>query len=193
MNRVCVFCGSSSGEDARYLEAAAAFGDELLRRGLGLVYGGSRMGLMGRLAETMLEGDGEVIGVMPKALMNREVAHQGLTELRIVESMHERKATMVELGDAFVALPGGLGTLEEFLEVVTWAQLGFHRKPCGLLNIYDFYGPLADLLDHGTREGFIGRQHRDLVQIASDPARLMGLLAEYRPPELPRWIGRKET
>lgn len=193
MKRVCVFCGSSSGESPVYLEAATRVGEILAREGLGLVYGGSRVGLMGRLADAMLEHGGEVIGVIPRALVNREVAHGGLSELRIVGSMHERKAVMAELADAFIALPGGLGTLEELFEVVTWSQLGLHRKPSGVLDVRGYYQPLIAFLDHAVHEGFLATQHRRMIMLEEDPEVLVARLREYEAPVVPRWIAAGET
>lgn len=193
MKRICVFCGSSAGEYSRYLEAASDMGRLLAEEEIGLVYGGSRVGVMGRLAESALEAGGAVVGVIPEALIDREVAHQGLTELRVVASMHERKAVMAELADAFVALPGGLGTLEEFCEVLTWAQLGLHRKPCGVLDVGEYFQPLVALLDHMVREGFLARIHRGMVQVETTPAALLASLRGYEPPQVPRWIDVDET
>ncbi len=190
---LCVFCGSSAGEDSRYLDAATRLGKVLLEREIGLVYGGSRVGLMGRLADTVMGGGGEVVGVIPRALMNREVAHQGLTELLITDSMHARKSQMVERSDAFVAAPGGIGTLEEFFEVLTWAQLGLHRKPCGLLNARGYFDPLIHLLDHGVREGFIQKAHRSMVLVEADAGMLLDRISGYDPPPVPRWIRPGET
>lgn len=193
MNRICVFCGSSAGEHPRYLEAASGFGALLAREGIGLVYGGSRVGVMGRLADSALKAGGTVIGVIPRALVDREVAHQGLTELRVVASMHERKDAMAGLADAFVALPGGLGTMEEFFEVLTWSQLGQHRKPCGVLDVGGYFQPLASLLDHMVREGFLSRSHRRMVLDDEEPAALLEKLRTYEAPAVPRWIGAGET
>ena len=193
MKRVCVFCGSNSGSQWAYQEAAQATGLALARRGMGLVYGGGRVGLMGVVADAVLREGGEVIGVIPEALVAKEAAHRGLTELRVVGSMHERKALMAELAEAFVALPGGFGTLEEFCEVLTWAQLGLHRKPCGLLNVKGFYDPLLSLFDHAVAEGFVRAPHRALVLEAQDPDSLLDLLATYQPPLVDKWIGRAEA
>lgn len=193
IRRICVFCGSSAGEDPKYLDAAAAIGSLLAREEIGLVYGGSRVGLMGRLANTVLEAGGEVTGFIPRALVNREVAHTGLTDLHVVESMHERKAFMAEASDAFVALPGGLGTLEEFCEVLTWGQLGLHRKPCALLDIKDFFQPLIRFLNHAVKEGFLAPTHRSMVIVESDPEAVLRRLREYRAPAVPRWIEAEET
>ncbi len=192
MKRICVFCGSRNGTRAQYLAAARGMGETLARRGIGLVYGGGGIGLMGVLAEATLAAGGDVIGVIPEALMAREVAHTGLADLRVVASMHERKALMAELADAFVALPGGFGTLEEFCEALTWAQLGIHRKPCGLLNVEGFFDPLLSLFDHAVRERFVSPDHRALVVVEDDPERLLDTLSRWTPPTLERWMSREE-
>ena len=181
MKRVCVFCGSRNGTRDQYVGSAQRMGETLARRGIGLVYGGGGIGLMGVLADAALSAGGDVIGVIPEALVAREVAHRGLTDLRVVASMHERKALMAELADAFVALPGGFGTLEEFCESLTWAQLGIHRKPCVLL-----------LFDHAVRERFVSPDHRSLVVVEEDPERLLDALSRWEPPALERWMGREE-
>ena len=191
--RLCVFCGSSAGEDPRYLEAATELGALLARRRIGLVYGGSRMGLMGRLAQSALDEGGEVVGVIPRALLNREVAHPDLADLVVTESMHERKAEMATRSDGFIAAPGGLGTLEEFFEVLTWSQLGFHRKPCGVLNVDGYYDPLVSLLDQARKEGFLQDAHRRMVLVESDPAALLDRMSRYEAPRVPQWIGKGET
>jgi uncharacterized protein (TIGR00730 family) len=189
LRRVCVFAGSSAGAQPSYVVAARQLGQALVTRGLGLVYGGSRLGLMGALADAVLAGGGQVVGVIPQALAAREVAHDGLTELRVVHSMHERKAQMAELADAFVALPGGLGTLDELFETLTWAQLGLHAKPIGLLNVAAYYRPLLALLAHAMREKFIPGSDRDLLVVESDPERLIDRLEAYQPPPLsPKWF-----
>lgn len=193
LKRVCVFCGSSPGVRPEYAEAARAMGRALVARGLGLVYGGGKVGLMGEVADAVLEGGGEVIGVIPDALVAREVGHEGVTELRVVRSMHERKALMAELSDAFVALPGGFGTWEEFCEVLTWAQLGLHPKPCGLLDVAGYYAPFVALMDHAVAEGFVRPQHRALVLEDTDPERMLTRLEEFRPPHVTQWIGPGET
>jgi len=193
MRRVCVFCGSSQGARACYADAARALGTVLARGQIGLVYGGGRVGLMGVLADTVLAAGGEVVGVIPEAMVPKELAHEGLTVLHIVGSMHERKACMAELADAFVALPGGYGTFEEFCEIVTWAQLGLHRKPCGLLNVDGYYDRLLALFDHAVAEQFVRPAHRSLVLEERDPERLLLRLAAYRAPALEQWIGREET
>jgi uncharacterized protein (TIGR00730 family) len=193
MKRICVFCGSSGGARAAYADAARATGRVLAQRGIGLVYGGGCVGLMGEVADAVLAAGGEVIGVIPEALAAREVAHRGLTELRVVRSMHERKAMMAELSDAFIALPGGFGTFEEFCEVITWSQLGLHRKPCGLLNVEGYYSPLLALFDQAVGEGFVRPAHRAIVLEEEDPERLIELLVGYRAPQVEKWIGRDET
>jgi uncharacterized protein (TIGR00730 family) len=193
MRRICVFCGSNSGTRPVYAEAARGIGAALARRGVGLVFGGGSVGLMGIAADAALAGGGEVIGVIPEALAAREVAHLGLRDLRVVGSMHERKALMAELSDAFVALPGGFGTFEEFCEVLTWAQLGLHRKPCGLLNVDGYYDPLLALFDRAVTEGFLHPAHRALVVEASDNETLLDEIAGFRPPVVEKWIDKDET
>lgn len=193
MERICVFCGSNRGSRPAYAEAARRMGTELARRRLGLVYGGGRVGLMGILADAALAAGGEVIGIIPEALLAWEVAHASLSDLQVVGSMHERKARMADLSDAFVALPGGFGTLEEFCEVLTWSQLGLHRKPCGLVNVDGYYDPLLALLDYAVTERFVRPEHRALVLEASEPVRLLDLVAGYEAPLLEKWIDRDET
>jgi uncharacterized protein (TIGR00730 family) len=187
--RICVFCGSSAGARREYALAAEQLAREMTRRGIGLVFGGGAVGLMGVIADAMLAAGGHAIGVIPHALVARELAHRALPDLRVVNSMHERKATMAGLADAFIAMPGGFGTFEEFCEVVTWTQLGVHRKPCGLLNVGGFYDPLIALFDHAVAEGFIKPANRPIVVAHADPATLLDELAT--PPPLPdaRWIG----
>lgn len=193
MRKVCVFCGANNGIRSIYSEAAKAMGKALVRRGIGLVYGGGSVGLMGVISDTVKKEGGEVIGVIPEALVAKEVAHQGLEDLRIVSSMHERKALMAELSDAFIALPGGYGTLEEYCEVLTWAQLGFHQKPCGILNVEGFYDPLLHLFDRSVTEGFVRPVYRSLVLVEKEPDRLLDMLDSYQPPMLDKWIERDET
>ena len=188
MRRVCVYAGSSAGSRPGYREAAAALGRELTRRGVGLVYGGGRVGLMGVLADAVLERGGEAIGVIPQGLVDREVGHAALTELRVVGSMHERKAAMAELADGFLALPGGIGTLEELVEVYTWSQLGIHAKPCALLDVEGFYAPLTALLDRMVAEGFLREQHRGVLLAGADPAALLDRMATWEPPAVRRWL-----
>jgi uncharacterized protein (TIGR00730 family) len=189
---ICVFCGSSHGSNPAYADAARNAGSELARRGIGLVYGGGNVGLMGVVADAVLAGGGHVTGVIPEALMAKEVGHRGLPDLRVVKTMHERKALMAELSDGFVALPGGIGTFEEFFEIVTWAQLGLHSKPCALLNVNGFYDPLLHLLDHAVSEQFVKPNQRDLVIVASDFTALLDRMATHHVPYEPKWIG-KET
>ena len=193
MKRICVYCGSSSGARQSYVQAARTLGASLVRRGLGLVYGGSNVGLMGALADTMLEQGGEVIGVIPGSVVIKEVAHTGLTDLRIVGSMHERKALMAELADGFIALPGGFGTLEEFCEIVTWVQLGLHRKPCGLLNVEGYYDGLLSFLNHMVAEGFVRPEYRSVVLTDSEADGLLEKFSKYEAPLLRKWIDPDET
>jgi len=193
MKSVCVFCGSSPGKRPAYSEAARTLGGQLAARAVRLVFGGGRVGLMGTVANAVLEAGGSVTGVIPRALATKELAHDGLTDLRVVSTMHERKALMADLSDAFIALPGGLGTLEEFCEIVTWAQLGIHQKPCGLLDVEGYYAPFLEQLDHAVAESFVKPQHRALVLSESDPARLLDALAAYHAPRVTKWIGPEET
>jgi uncharacterized protein (TIGR00730 family) len=186
--RLCVFCGSNAGQDPVYLATARALGEALAASGIGLVYGGASVGLMGAVADAALAKGGNVIGVMPQALVDKEIAHKGLTDLRVVGSMHERKALMAELADGFVALPGGLGTFEELFEVWTWAQLGYHRKPCALLNAGGFYDKLTDFLDDVVERGFVKPIHRAMLIVESDPAALIDAIRAYEPPKVDKWI-----
>jgi uncharacterized protein (TIGR00730 family) len=193
VRRVCVYAGSNPGSHPAYADGARALATEMAERGIGLVYGGGKVGLMGVLADTMLDAGGEAIGVMPRALIEREIGHRRLTELRVVESMHERKAQMAELADAFLAVPGGIGTLEELIEVYTWSQLGIHDKACGVLNVRGYYDHLAALLDHAVAEGFLRPQHRAVLSVASEPAELLDRLAAYEPPAVGKWLELDET
>jgi len=193
MRQLCVFCGSSSGRDPVYREAAEALGRLLARRGMGLVFGGGHIGLMGVVADAAIEAGGSAIGVIPRGLQARELGHRGLTELRVVESMHERKATMVALADGFIALPGGMGTLEETTEVLTWAQLGIHRKPVGLLDVGGYWKPFVGFLDHAVDEGFLRRDHRAMVLVEADPAELVERMLRYRSPVQERWLDVEES
>jgi uncharacterized protein (TIGR00730 family) len=193
MRRVCVYAGSNVGADPAYAEGARALATTLAERGIGLVYGGGNVGLMGVLADTAMAAGGEVIGVMPAALIEREIGHRGITELREVGSMHERKAQMADLSDAFVAVPGGIGTLEELIEVYTWSQLGLHRKACGLLNVNGYYDALADFLDHAVEEAFLKAEHRGILTVASDPAELLDRLAAFEPPTVGKWLEREQS
>ena len=181
MKRICVFCGSNAGARSEYAEAARALATVLAERKLGIVYGGGNVGLMGVLADAALARGGEVIGVIPQKLVDKEVAHRGVTELLVVETMHERKALMNDLSDAFLALPGGFGTLDEFFEVLTWAQLGFHGKPCALLNVAGYYDGMLAMLDHAVTERFLRPAHRELVIADTDPLRLLQRLSAFVP------------
>jgi hypothetical protein len=180
LRRICVFCGASAGRDPQYATVAALVGASLAQRGIELVYGGSAVGLMGAVADGALAAGGRVTGVIPAALVDRELAHKGVTELRVVTTLHERKAAMAQLSDAFLALPGGLGTLEELAEVLSWAQLELHAKPVGALDVAGFFGPLVAYLDHAEREGFIPPGHRDLLLVDDDLDRLLERFATWR-------------
>jgi uncharacterized protein (TIGR00730 family) len=194
MKRLCVFAGSTVGGRAEYADAARGLAGEMTRRGLGLVYGGGAIGLMGVLADTALAAGGEVIGVIPRPLASQELAHTGLTELRLVASMHERKATMAALADGFVALPGGLGTFEETLEMLTWSQLGVHAKPVGVLNVAGYYDGLLRWLSHAVSEGFLKRDNLALLLFGDTPPELLDHLAGWRPPPGPRaWLDPSQT
>ena len=192
LRRVCVYCGSSSGSLPDYALAAQAVGTALARRGLELVYGGGNVGLMGQVADAALAAGGHVIGVIPESLMAREVGHRGLPDLRVVGTMHIRKALMAELADAFIALPGGFGTIEEFCEVLTWAQLGLHRKPFGLLNTAGFYDPLLAFFDHQVKERFVRSEHRELIISHTEPEALLEALATIQVPNLDKWLDRAQ-
>ena len=191
MKRICVFCGSSPGSRPEYRAATEELGTELARRSIGLVYGGGNVGLMGLLADAVLRAGGEAVGVIPENLMAREVGHSGLTQLHVVRSMHERKALMADMSDAFVALPGGFGTLEEFCEVVTWTQLGLHAKPCGILNVLGYYSPLLAMLDHAVEERFLKPENRALVLARESAADLLRALEEWRPGRVEKWLDRE--
>ncbi len=193
MNRICVFCGSSVGVQRIYADAARELGMELVRRGIGLVYGGGNVGLMGVIADAVLDANGAVVGVIPEDLVSKELANQRVGDLRIVKTMHERKALMSDLADGFVALPGGYGTYDEFCEVVTWAQLGLHKKPCAMLNVAGFYDPLLAMFDRATAEGFIRPEFRAMLLISSDPADLLEQMQSYQPPVVERWITRADV
>jgi uncharacterized protein (TIGR00730 family) len=188
IRRLAVFCGSNPGARPDYVQAARSFGKLLASRGVGIVYGGSNVGLMQALADAMLDELGDIIGVIPRMLVEREVANTALTDLRIVDSMHDRKALMAELADGFVALPGGIGTLEEFFEIWTWAQLGMHDKPCGLLNVAGYFDPLLEFLDRAVAEKFVREVHRKMVIVESDPATLLSRFESYEPPRVVKWI-----
>jgi uncharacterized protein (TIGR00730 family) len=191
MKRICVFCGSSPGSQPEYRACAEELGAELVRRSIGLVYGGGNVGLMGAIADSVLKAGGEAIGVIPEHLMNREIGHKRLTKLHIVRSMHARKALMADLSDAFIALPGGFGTLEEFFEVLTWSQLGLHTKPCGIVNALGYYTPLLAMLDHAVEERFLKAQNRALVLAGDTPSELLQAFEEWRPVQVEKWLDRE--
>ncbi len=191
--RICVFCGSRRGINPAYAAATRALGKCMAAAGIGLVYGGGNIGLMGLLADSVLAHGGESIGVIPQSLMRREVGHAGLSELIVVGSMHERKAQMAALADAFIALPGGLGTLEELFEIWTWAQLGVHRKPCGLLNVERYYDTLLAFLAHTVNENFVDATARNLLLVESDAEKLLGRLQSYKPPDIPQWVDEQNS
>ena len=188
---VCVFCGASIGANPAYREAAIALGQAIARRGLTLVYGGGAVGLMGTVADAALAAGGEVIGIIPQSLMNAEIGHKGLTRLEVVDGMHARKARMAELSDAFIALPGGLGTLEELFEVWTWGQLGYHAKPLGLLDVNGFYEKLGGFLDQIVEEGFVRPQHRAMLLLGQLPDELLEGMERFESPVLPKWVDKK--
>ena len=193
MKSVCVFCGSNYGDNPVYQEMAAVLGRKLAMAGLKLVYGGGKVGLMGVLADAALAAGGKVVGVIPQAIVDMEVAHLGLTELIVVQSMHERKARMADASDAFIALPGGYGTFEEFCEVLTWSQLGFHDKPCGVLNVGGFYDPLLALFDRAVQDRFVRPEHRDLVLADTDVDALLERLASFKPIKIHKLLDRKSV
>lgn len=188
IQRLCIYCGSSRGTRPEYAAAAQDTGRLLAERGIGVVFGGGSVGMMGAVADAALEAGGEVIGVIPHALAAREVDHTGLTALHKVDTMHERKALMADLADGFVALPGGIGTLEELMEVWTWVQLGIHRQPVGLLNVAGYFDGLLAFIDHAVAEGFVRPAHRDLLTVAGTPADLLDALAHWEPPDVPHWL-----
>ena len=190
MGRICVFCGSSPGRSPAYTEAAVELGQTLVARGLGLVYGGASVGLMGKLADTVLEAGGEVIGVIPDSLLRYEVTHEGLPDLRVVGSMAERKTLMAELSDGFISLPGGTGTLDEMFEMLTWSQLGDHDKPSGLLDVEGFYSHLIAFLDHAVEERFLRPEHRAMLIVETSANALLDRFESYAAPKLEKWIGR---
>ena len=191
--RIAVFCGSSTGARPEYREAARGLGAALARRQVGLVYGGGSIGLMGVLADAALAAGGEVIGVIPQAMVDDELAHDGLTELRVVHSMHERKATMEELSSGFIAMPGGFGTFEEFCEVITWGQLGVHAKPCGLLNVKGYYDHLLALFDHAVAEQLLQKRNRSIVLTESEPEALLDAMSRYEAPAVEKWPTSEKT
>ncbi len=192
LKSICVFCGSNPGNDPAYLAAADSLGKSIVAHGYKLVYGGAEVGLMGAVANAALKAGGHVIGVMPKALIDKEIEHKNLTELRSVSSMHERKALMADLSDGFIALPGGVGTLEEIFEIWTWAQLGHHDKPLAFMNIAGFYDPLSTFLDHQSDEGFVRRGHRDMAIFSDNAEKILDAFANYDAPVLQKWVERAE-
>jgi uncharacterized protein (TIGR00730 family) len=193
MKTICVYCGSSPGLLPDYRESARRLGFELAARGLRLVYGGASVGVMGAVADAVLEQGGKVTGVIPRSLATREVSHAGLDELFVVESMHERKAKMAELSDGFIALPGGWGTIEEIFEMLTWAQLGFHEKPCGLLNAASYYDLLFAFLESAIEQRFVKEEYRPMMMMDDSPGALLDRFSAYRAPKVKKWIGEKET
>lgn len=190
LSRICVFLGANPGIDPVYAETARSMGRALAEGGIGLVYGGSSVGLMGILADEVMARGGEVLGVIPQALSDKEIGHRAITRLEVVASMHERKARMAELADGFVALPGGIGTLEEIFEVFTWGQLGFHKKPCALLDVRGYYTGLCAFLDHVRDQGFLKDAHRSMLLCDPDPARLLERMAAYEAPTVTKWVER---
>ena len=193
MQRVCVFCASNPGHNPAYLTLARSLGQLLAKRGHAVVFGGGRVGLMGAVADGALSAGGEVIGVMPHALVQREVAHRGLTQLHVVDSMHERKALFAELSDGFIAMPGGIGTLEELFEVWTWSHLGVHAKPIGLLDVADYWQPFVQLLDHIGQEGFLRPNTRELLLVDDNATHLLDRMTAYVPPQVTQWVRLNET
>lgn len=190
LKRVCVFCGSSPGNKDEYLKAARDTGRLLAERGIELVYGGGKVGLMGAIADACLAAGGAAIGVIPQLMVDKEVAHRGLTELRVVQTMHERKALMADLSDAFLALPGGYGTWDELCEVLTWSQIGIQHKPSGLLNVNGYYDPLLAMADRAVKDGFLPEIHRALLLTETDPGKLLKYLEKYVPPSVDKWMDR---
>ena len=193
INSICVYCGSSSGRLDAYASAAFSLAESLVSRNIKLVYGGASIGIMGMVADEVLKLGGHVIGVIPKALAHKEVMHNHLTELHITQSMHERKMLMAELSDGFIALPGGIGTLEELFEIWTWAQLGFHNKPCGLLNVEGYYDLLIQFLNHVLAEQFVQQHHHAMLIVEKNPDALIDLYVNYQPPAVQHWVGKEET
>ena len=193
INSICIYCGSSPGRLDAYASAAFSLAESLVSRNIRLVYGGASIGIMGMVADQVLKLGGQAIGVIPKALAHKEVAHQNLTQLHVTQSMHERKMLMAELSDGFIALPGGIGTLEELFEIWTWAQLGFHHKPCGLLNVAGYYDALIQFLDHVLAEQFVKEHHRSMLMVETHPDALLDRYAHYQPPAVKHWVGKDET
>jgi uncharacterized protein (TIGR00730 family) len=192
MRSVCVFCGSSPGQSDDYIQAAKALGRAVASRGWKLIYGGASVGLMGAVADAALDAGGRVVGILPRHLAAKEIGHGRLTRLELVDTMHERKARMAELADGFIALPGGVGTLEELFEVWTWAQLGLHRKPCGLLDVGGYYAKLIDFLDTTVSEGFVRPAHRSMLLVEREPEAMLDAMDRYEPPTVQKWIDRDD-
>ncbi len=193
MNSICVFCGSKEGNDQEIIDQVVSTGHAFVQRGLTLVYGGARIGLMGQLAATVLAGKGKVVGVIPGFLKTKELVHQGLTELHTTENMHERKLVMHQLSDGFIALPGGMGTLEEFFEIITWLQLGLHNKPVALLNLHGFYDPLLNFLEQMVRRGFMSMENYELILVDTDANRLLDKMESFRPQQRPKWLNEERS
>ena len=193
MKRICVFCGANTGKRDQYSTAAKDLAEELVSREIEIVYGGGRIGLMGVLAERAIELGGRVIGVIPESLATKEVAHDSISELIVVGSMHERKAKMAELSDGFISLPGGIGTIEETFEMLTWSQLGFHNKPCGIINVAGFYDKLIEFLNHISEEKFFMDIYRRMLIVETDPSALLERFEQYKPPQVKHWIAEDET
>jgi uncharacterized protein (TIGR00730 family) len=185
---LCVYCGSNPGKHPEYVESARAFGMAMARRGIALVYGGGKVGLMGTVADAVLAAGGKAIGVIPRQLVEREVAHPGLTEMHVVETMHQRKTRMYELSDAFVALPGGFGTMDEMFEMLTWAQLGLHRYPCAFFNVRDYYASLRGMMDHMVSESFVRAEQRESIWFGDDVTQLFDWMSHYQGHQTPKWI-----
>ena len=190
MTRLAVYCGSSPGADPAYAAAARALGAEMAARGIGLVLGGGHVGLMGAIADAVLEAGGEVIGVIPTALRDKELAHQGCTELHVVSTMHERKSLMADFAKGFIAMPGGFGTFDEMFEMLTWGQLGYHTRPCGFLNVAGYYDALFAFLDSCVEARFVTRVHREMIIASTDPAELLDRMAAFQPPDQAKWLDR---
>lgn len=193
MKRICVFCGANTGKRDQYSTAAKELAEELVSREIEIVYGGGRIGLMGVLAEKAIELGGRVIGVIPESLATKEVAHDSISELIVVGSMHQRKAKMAELSDGFISLPGGIGTIEETFEMLTWSQLGFHNKPCGIINVLGFYDKLIEFLNHISEEKFFMDIYRRMLIVETDPPALLERFEQYKPPQVKHWIAEDET
>jgi len=193
IRKLCVYCGSNPGRTPVYADGACALAEALVQRNIGLVYGGASVGIMGLLADAVLRAGGQVTGVMPESLIKKEIAHHGLTELRVTRSMHERKSVMAELSDGFIALPGGIGTLEEIFEVWTWAQLGFHDKPCGLFNIAGYFDNLCAFLDHAVAEQFVKQPHRTMIFVENSAELLLDGFSSYVPPVVTKWVSQSQT